>query len=131
MSDVEPMPELNTEFNAEQEAFFRGTAAGKLLLSRCLDTGKCFYYPRERSPFTGGKTEWVTASGYGVIYSCSVLYRADPPYCIAYVQLDEGPLILTNILSEDVNSIAIGQRVQVVFQQANNGKTVPFFTPVN
>ena len=124
MNDVAP------DFNAEQEVFFQAAAEGKLLLSKCLDTGKCFYYPRERSPFTGGKTEWLTASGLGTIYSCSVLYRADPPYCIAYVQLDEGPLMLTNIVSDDLNTVAIGQRVKVMFMAPENGKSVPFFAPV-
>ena len=124
MNDIAP------QFNAEQEVFFQAAAEGKLLLSRCLDTGKCFYYPREHSPFTGGKTEWITASGLGTIYSCSVLYRADPPYCLAYVQVDEGPLILTNIICDDLNAVAIGQRVKVIFDTTKEGRTVPFFTPL-
>lgn len=108
--------------------FWEAATDGKLLLKRCVDTGKCFYYPRELSPFTGGETEWVEASGRGTIYSCSVSYRAQPPYCIAYVQLDEGPLMLTNIVAEPLEQIAIGQRVKVVFREDSNGRHLPFFT---
>lgn len=116
--------------NLEQERFWRAAAEGVLLLPRCVDTGKCFFYPRERSPFTGGETEWVEASGLGEIYSCSLSYRTEEPYCIAYVRLDEGPIMLSNILSDDLASVAIGQRVRVVFEKDEQGRTAPFFTPV-
>lgn len=111
----------------EQHRFWEAAGKGKLLLKRCVATGKCFYYPREISPFTGGTTEWVEASGRGAIYSCSLSYRAQPPYCIAYVQLDEGPLMLTNIVAERLEGIAIGQRVKVVFREDANGRYLPFF----
>jgi uncharacterized OB-fold protein len=100
-----------------------------LLLKRCIETGKCFHYPREFSPFTGGPTEWVEASGFGEIYSCSLAYRAKPPYCIAYVRLDEGPIVLSNLEADDLSKVAIGQRVRVVFRDVGN-RVVPFFVPV-
>ncbi len=119
-----------TALNAEQTHFWDAAARGVFLIQRCRDTGKHFYYPREKSPFTGGETEWVESPGLGEIYSCSVSYRAKVPYCIAYVRLDEGPIMLTNILSDDLDSIEIGQRVGVVFEPDDKGKPAPFFTPV-
>ncbi|MGL6160164.1 Zn-ribbon domain-containing OB-fold protein [Microbulbifer sp.] len=116
--------------NFEQERFWQAAAEGVLLIPRCVDTGKYFFYPREKSPFTGGDTEWGEASGFGEIYSCSLSYRAKTPYCIAYVRLDEGPIMLTNILSDDLDSVAIGQRVRVVFEKDERGRPAPFFTPV-
>ncbi|MEJ2443292.1 MAG: OB-fold domain-containing protein [Exilibacterium sp.] len=85
---------------------------------------------RVKKALTGGETEWVESPGLGEIYSCSVSYRAKVPYCIAYVRLDEGPIMLTNILSDDLDSIEIGQRVGVVFEPDDKGKPAPFFTPV-
>jgi len=45
----------------EVQTFWDAAARGVLLLKRCIETGKCFHYPREFSPFTGGPTEWVEA----------------------------------------------------------------------
>jgi uncharacterized OB-fold protein len=115
---------------AEAQPFWDAAARGVLLLKRCVETGKCFYYPREASPFTGGPTEWVEASGFGEIYSCSVAYRAQPPYCIAYVRLDEGPIVLSNIEAQDLSKIAIGQRVRALFRDVGDRKA-PFFMPAS
>lgn len=109
--------------------FFDGAERGVLMLKRCLDTGKAFHYPRERSPFTGGATEWFEASGKGTIYSCSLSHRADPPYCLAYVKLDEGPIMMSNIVADDMTTVAIGQRVQVTFEAGPDGRQTPFFAP--
>jgi uncharacterized OB-fold protein len=113
--------------NATQ-TYWNAAALGKLLLKRCIDTGKLFHYPREHSPFTGGRTEWVEASGLGVIYSCSLSYRAKPNYCIAYIKLDEGPIMLSNVEHEDLTQIAIGKRVRVVFRPGTDDRPTPFFT---
>jgi uncharacterized OB-fold protein len=66
----------------------------------------------------------------GEIYSCSVAYRAKPPYCIAYIRVDEGSIILSNIEAKDLSKVAIGQRVRVVFRNVGDRKA-PFFIPVS
>ncbi|SRR5882672_838907 len=111
----------------DTQTYWNAAALGTLLLKRCIDTGKVFHYPREHSPFTGGRTEWVEASGLGVIYSCSLSYRAKPNYCIAYIKLDEGPIMLSNVQHEDLTQIAIGKRVRVVFRPGIDGRPTPFF----
>ena len=39
-----------TDTNPETKPFFDGCAAGKLVLPRCVDTGKYIWYPRAISP---------------------------------------------------------------------------------
>jgi uncharacterized OB-fold protein len=69
-------------------------------------------------------------SGRGEIYSVSVTRRAGPtPYAIAYVRLDEGITMLTNIVDCDLDSLRIGQRVRVVFKPAEDGTMIPMFAP--
>ena len=114
----------------ETEPFWAAANEGCLLLKRCRTTGKAFHYPRAHSPFTGqNDTEWFEASGEGTIYSYSVLPRAQPPYCIAYVTLAEGPTILTNVLAEDFDRLRIGLPVRVAFVPSENGQRVPMFVP--
>ncbi len=49
-------------------------------------------------------------------------------YCIAYVRLDEGLMMLTNIVDVGLDSVRIGQRVRVAFKESESGMSVPMFT---
>lgn len=116
--------------NPEVKPYWDACNAGKLMLTRCKDTGRVFSYPRGVSPFTlSTNVEWFEASGNGVIYSFSTMERADPPYTIAYVTLDEGTTIMTGITDTDHQGLKIGQKVKVVFKASETGQKVPFFTP--
>ena len=55
--------------------------------------------------------------------------RVDPVYTIAYVTLEEGPTIMTNLVDCDPDQLAIGQPVQLVWKPAADGTPVPCFTP--
>jgi uncharacterized OB-fold protein len=44
------LPEIKTD--PTNQPFFDGARAGKLLIGKCNDTGKFFWYPRGCSPFT-------------------------------------------------------------------------------
>ena len=55
--------------------------------------------------------------------------RADQPYAIAYVTLEEGTTMLTNIVDCDFDRLTIGQHVKLVFKASEDGLPVPMFTP--
>jgi uncharacterized OB-fold protein len=114
----------------ETKAFWEGAAQGRLLIKKCLACQQVHYYPRAICPFCGSdRTEWQQASGHGSIYSWSVMRRAEVPYAIAYVTLEEGVTMMTNIVDCDLDGIRIGQRVRVVFKPTEGGPPVPAFTP--
>lgn len=116
--------------NPETQAFWDGAAQGRLLLKKCLACSQVHYYPRALCPFCGSdRTEWQQASGLGSIYSWSVMRRAEVPYAIAYVTLEEGVTMMTNIVGCDLDAIRIGQQVRVVFTPTDGGPPVPTFTP--
>jgi hypothetical protein len=54
---------------------------------------------------------------------------AKPPYVIAYVTLDEGVSMMTNIVDCDAAKLKIGQKVKVVFKAMDDGHKLPCFTP--
>ena len=118
--------------NAEVKPFFDAAAAGKLLLKHCRDCGAWHHYPRAICPHCfSANTEWREAKGRGTIYTYSVLRRGVPvPYCIAYVTLEEGVSMLTNVVDCDLDAVRIGQRVRVVFKPSDGGAPVPMFAPV-
>jgi len=117
--------------NPGDEPYFQAAAEGKLLLKKCNACGEVHHYPRALCPFCwSDKVEWVQAKGTGEIYTYTVTRRGGPvPYCIAYVTLDEGPRMMTNIVDCDLDSIKIGQRVKVTFKKTEGGASVPCFAP--
>jgi len=119
------------EANPETKSFWDAAAEGRLLIRKCVTCGQVHFYPRAICPFCGSdKTEWVTASGRGTVYSYSVMRRVPIPYALAYVTLEEGVTMMTNIVDGDLDAIRIGQRVTVAFKPSEGGPPVPMFRPM-
>ena len=118
--------------NPENTAFYEAAREGKLLVGKCGECGECHYYPRLICPHCfSDKVQWVPAKGTGVIYSHSTLRRGVPvPYTVAYVTLDEGVSMMSNIVDCDPDQLSIGDRVRLVFKAAEDGTAVPMFSPV-
>jgi uncharacterized OB-fold protein len=110
--------------NAENQAFFDAAREGRFMLGHCKACNELHYYPRAVCPFCAGPTELVAAKGSGKIYSYSVMRRVEKPYAIAYVTLDEGVTVLTNLVDCDLDRIGINAPVRVVFKDG-----MPMFTP--
>ena len=115
--------------------------APRLEIQRCDDCGHHQWYPR---PFCSAcastSVNWVPATGRGVVYSYTVNRRgaADLPqyrdageYVLAYVELEEGPRVMTNIVDCDPNSVKIGQKVEAVFHDTGEGTALLRFKPTS
>ncbi len=83
------------------------------------------------------KTEWVEMSGKGSVYSYTVVFRPvneaftnDVPYIIALVQLDEGIRMLSNLIQCQPSEVKVGMKVQVFFEDINEGISLPKFKPL-
>jgi uncharacterized OB-fold protein len=89
------------------------------------------FYPRGICPFClSDKVSWQEAKGTGTIYTFSVTRRGGPvPYCIAYVTLDEGVSMMTNIVDCDLDTVRCGQKVKVTFKKSEGGTSIPMFAP--
>lgn len=110
--------------------FWEAAKEGRLLVKRCADCGETHYYPRDICPHClSANSEWLDASGEGVIYSFSTMGRDVARYTLAYVTLDEGVTMLTNLVDCDPGALSIGQRVRVIFKPSDGGYPVPMFTP--
>jgi len=118
--------------NPGDEPYFNAASDGRLLVKHCNACHEPHHYPRSLCPFCwSDDLEWKDARGLGTIYAFSVTRRGTAtPYCIAYVTLDEGTTLMTNIVDTDLDAVRIGQRVQVVFKQSEGGHSIPMFTPV-
>ena len=136
MSGVE-LPVPAPLISPEAKPFWDGTKAGKLMLPRCSRCDFVIWYPRQFCPECGHHSvEWFEASGHGSIYSFTVVrrgegaYRETPLYVLAFVELKEGPRVLTNIIDCDPAQLQIGQSVSAVFCDAGDEAALLRFKPL-
>jgi uncharacterized protein len=121
----------------ETQPFWDGCARGELLLQRCRDCGKAYFYPRPVCPACGSTdVEWFEASGRATLYSYVINHRpargfeADGPYAIAVVELAEGPRMMTNIVGvpNTPEDLVLDMELQVTFERRDD-VTIPLFGP--
>ncbi|MBS7701378.1 Zn-ribbon domain-containing OB-fold protein [Chelatococcus sp. YT9] len=113
--------------NPETATYWEAASKGKLLLKSCNACGAVHFYPRNICPHCfSDETSWVESRERGKIYTLSTMRRAGAPYVIAYVSLEEGVAMLTNILCDDPADLAIGDAVDVEFIE-RDGRSVPVF----
>jgi uncharacterized OB-fold protein len=138
MTEPSNLPRRSPYRTLETAAFWDACAEDRLVVPRCDVCGELFWYPRLVCPRCGsGAVTFVEVSGRGTVYARTIMRRGDgpfrdvAPYVLAFVQLDEGPTLMTNIVGADPESVAIGQAVRVVFDRvADSADAVPRFTPV-
>ncbi len=95
-------------------------------MQHCNDCGAWVWTPRPLCNECGSEhIEWTPMSGKGEIYSFTVIrqvvgraasqsFQPDIPYVIAWVDLDEGPRMITNIVNCPVESKARHESVSRV-----------------
>lgn len=80
---------------------------------------------------------WRAASGRGTVFSFTVVRHAfhpsfadKVPYVVADVQLEEGPMLTTNVTDVDPDTVRIGMAVRVWFdEQSEDAFHVPLRLP--
>jgi uncharacterized protein len=131
-----PIPKAIT--SPDNEEHFTGLEAGRLLLPRCDACGTVIWYPRHLCPACGSlAVTWFEAGGRGTVYSFSIIRRGQgpyveaAPYVLAYVELEEGPRVMTNLLVEPERfaDLAIGQAVEMVIERADGVPPLLRFKP--
>lgn len=123
--------------NRETEPFWEACRRHELLLKRCRECGRFHYYPRAICPHCLSlETEWVKAIGRGRVYTFTVTYqnrhwafKDKTPYVLAYVELEEGVRMMTNIVQCRPEEVHIGMPVEVVFEDLADRIALPKFKP--
>lgn len=127
-----PLPDVTPE----SAPFWKAAAESELYLCECADCGLIYYYPRTLCPDCFGETEWVTADGTGRVYSYTVSDQIDAwpadalPAVVAYIELAEGPRIMSTIVDCDPEEVSIGMPVTVTFESTKDQDIgIPVFVP--
>jgi uncharacterized OB-fold protein len=121
----------------ETREYWAKAAEGVLAIGRCPDCDLAFFYPRAYCPDCLASTDLVAASGEGTVYSYTVPEQisgwpeAAQPLVVTYVELDEGPRIVSNVVDCSPADVAIGDRVTVTFVPTDDEDVaIPVFEPV-
>jgi uncharacterized OB-fold protein len=114
--------------NPDLAFFWEATKKESMLLPRCADCGKTHWHPRLFCPFCfSNKLEWKESAGKATLYAATTLSKASEPYIVAYVELAEGPLMLTNIVDCSLDDLQIGAPLTLTFSPMSSGHLLPVF----
>jgi uncharacterized OB-fold protein len=133
MTDIvaKPLPSISG-FN---RPFWQAAHRHEFRLQRCRACGK-FWAPN--GPVCPNcfseEYDWESVSGKGKIASWVVFHKlyhegfaADMPYNVAFVELAEGPRVISNIVGVKNEDLRTGLPVEVVFEDVNDEITLPKF----
>ena len=129
-----PLPNLR---DLDTQAFWRATKDQRLTYQQCADCGTVVFYPRRRcTGCLSANLAWKESAGEGTVYTCSIVrqsyhpfFRGMAPYAVAWIDLDEGPRLVSNVVGvEDPSSVHIGMRVKIRWEE-HEALCVPLFEP--
>ena len=121
----------------ETRAYWEGCGRHELILQRCRSCGTLQHRPRALCvSCLSDEIEHFPASGRGTVYSFTAThqnqapgFREALPYVLAYVELEEGVRLLTNIVGCSPEDVRIGLPVEVEYAQLEGDIAVPRFHP--
>ena len=101
--------------------FWSGCAQGVMRMRHCAACGNA-------------ELGWKDCSGKGTVFSYTVVhrapdpaFRADVPYVIAVVELEEGARLMSNVIGCPPAEVSIGMKVNAVYETVAENVGVPKF----
>lgn len=110
---------------------------GRLAVQACTGCGDRHFPPGPVCPAClGDRQEWQVVSGQATLLSWVTFHRAywdgfatELPYDVCLVQLDEGPILVSNLVGMAGRTPAVGDRLEVVFEPVTDEIALPKFAP--
>jgi len=120
-----------------QMPFWESLKEHQVKVQKCDNCGRMRYVPKEICYNCHHTTwTWEPISGNGEVYTFTIVRRAptpayqeDAPYAIIHVTMDEGIRMVGTLRNADAESVAIGQKVKVVYDDVTPDWTLLQFEP--
>lgn len=134
MTYNKPLPKIN----ADTKEFWKGCKKHLIKIQKCSNCGYLRHPPSFLCPQCHSqKTDWITSTGRGSVYTFTVnhvafhpAFQEDVPYVVAVVELEEGPHMLTNIVGCDPAEVRCDMPVEVIWDDITDEFSLPKFRPV-
>lgn len=115
--------------------FWEGCHAGELRLQQCDACATYVFYPSYCCTACGHRhLTWRALSGRGRIHSVTQVHRPSHPalgeagpYALALIELEEGPIMMSNVVGAPPEAVVIGRAVSVDFRQVAAELSLPVF----
>lgn len=135
MAYEKPLPEVNTW----NRPFWEAARRHELQLQKCDECGERWFPPEPVCPnCLSTNVSWQPVSGLGRIWSkCRfhhVYFKSmadDLPYNVVVVELDEGPILYSNLRGMDYKDVKVGLRVRAVFDDVTDEISLIRFEPTD
>ena len=104
---------------------------GRFMMQRCRTSGRWVFYPRVAEPASGSADlEWQPVSGRGCVYAVTIVRPRPPeePYCLALIDLEEGPRMMSRVEGMDSEAVRIGMSVRALIA-TREGEPFVIFKP--
>ncbi len=134
------MPEYKKQLpviTALDKPFWEAARRHELVAYQCRNCGTYYSQVTDCLVCDNPKMDWVRVSGKGQVYTFAVYHQVyhpgwkdDVPYNVTWVKLDEGPLLMSNIVDCRNEDIYVEMPLQVVFDDVTDEVTLPKFKPV-
>lgn len=131
---AKPLPQIDN-VNAE---YWQAAREGRLLVQQCPACGHRQWYPRALCTECGAEPEWLETAGRGTVHTFTIIrqqgipaFKAELPYAVVMVDLEEGPRVFGAMPGVDVARVAIGLPVEVYFVAAADDTGVPYWRPID
>jgi uncharacterized protein len=117
--------------------YWEGCVAGELRLQSCDDCGEKRFPESSCCPHClSERFTWKAVSGKGILWSWILMHQKyyaafedELPYLVAFVQLAEGPFMMSTLVG-DMANLRCDAPVEVVFEKAGNERIIPKFKVV-
>ncbi|WP_265919874.1 Zn-ribbon domain-containing OB-fold protein [Cupriavidus nantongensis] len=101
--------------------YFSRLAQGVFEIPRCRECGRFHFFPRVLCPFCGSDAlQWTAPSGYGRVYSTTVVRGKESSHNVCLVDLDEGPRLMSRVVGIEPDAVKIGARVKACIEPSEH-----------
>jgi uncharacterized OB-fold protein len=119
----------------DSKGFWEHALHHRLVVQQCLDCGDKHFPPGPVCPnCLCDQQQWLQASGKAKLVSWVNFHRAywdgyrdELPYNACLVQLEEGPLMVSNLVGRVPESFRVGMPLRVVFDDLTDDFSLPVF----
>ena len=130
MTYDKPLPRID----ASNKPFWDAARENRLVVQTCTACGDTRFPPSPVCPkCLSPEQTWKAASGHGTLESWVDFHRAywsgysdSLPYRVCLVRLEEGPLLVSNLVG-NTDGTRLGRKVRVVFDKVTEEVTMPKF----
>lgn len=130
-TSAKPRPKIDNV----NRGFWENARSEKLSVQKCESCSDVHYPGSPVCPKCLSENQsWMPVSGKGTLLSWVRFHRAywdsfrgELPYLVCLVGLEEGPLLVSNIVGGAPGEDAIGSKVEVVFEKVDDELTLPKF----